>query len=287
MTAVNDGIRYPMTLLRYLCPMVHKTLLILAFAIVTMNASIYAHSSWQEHVSDMMEVFGFEPDTELRNWMKFISSDMIDRHEPFYSGLKEKHPGFTCKHRLLFHWGYDAEPWNGQLEEKVRAYCETQDLNAESNIRIFKSELKAEQKRRNALMNRRTEELFGFAHGGRDASYARFFVTMAYNIHLIGDYTPDNRDLDGVQSMDNIIRSTNNAILKADPKLGKPLVKKIDAINRTYPDVQEKSARLLSLLKTELPAFIIHVQKGSIYRRLSARGFKVIQYSDKKHTKKQ
>lgn len=255
--------------------MIKKGLLALIVAVMSVDAGVYAHSSWQMHVNDMMEVFGFEPDAELKAWMKFISSDMIDKHEPFYSELKGRHPGFACKHRLLFHWGYDAEPWNEKLEERVRAYCDVQELNAESNIRIFKAELKAEQKRRNGLMNRRTEELFGFARGGRDARYARFFVTMAYNVHLIGDYTPDNRDLEGVQSMENIVRSTNNAIMKLDAKLGAPLVRKINATDRQYPDIQSKAEHLLQMLKAEIPAFIVQAQNGSICRRLERRGFVV------------
>ena len=136
-------------------------------AALMVSFAVRAHGSWQEHVADMTEVMGLREEPRLRAWMKFISSDMIDKCEPFYSELKARHEGFACKHRLLFHWGYDAEPWSPELEARVVRYCREYDLDRDSTLRLFRSEMVAEQKRRNALLNRRTEELFGFAHGGR------------------------------------------------------------------------------------------------------------------------
>ena len=37
-----------------------------------------AHNGWEAHAEDMLAVLGFQENKELRNWMKFISSDMID-----------------------------------------------------------------------------------------------------------------------------------------------------------------------------------------------------------------
>ena len=74
--------------------------------------SVWAHESWQQHAEDMYEVFGFERNEELTNWMRFVSSVLIDNYNTeyafsndgkpfdFYSYLQGKYPDFQCKHRL-------------------------------------------------------------------------------------------------------------------------------------------------------------------------------------------
>ncbi len=255
-----------------------QVLLLLFFIFPTF---LYSHSDKDQHAIEAMEIFGFAENCEncknykIREWLKFISSNLIDNVNPFYSELQRNHKGFRCKHRLLFHWGYDSEPWNKALEKRVSKYCEDYDLNIESNIKVFKAELRVEQKKRNAEINRRTEDLFGFAHGGKDASYAYFFCSMAYNIHLIGDYTSDNSDLNGLQDFNTIIRSVNNAILRLDPKLGKPINKRLENIcNKKDMDVQIKADNIIAILKQEIPTFVQNAQDGSIKRRLEAKRFK-------------
>lgn len=253
--------------------MVRRLLLLVLFLLSLVQG--YCHGSWQAHKDDMMAVFGFEDNDKLTEWMKFISSDMIDSRGEFYRYLTNEHAGFKCKHRLLFHWGFNAEPWSKDLEARVIQYCVEYDLNIESNLRVFKAEFKAEQKRRNQLVNQKTEELFGFASGGRDAQYANFFASMAYNIHLIGDYLSDyNTDLEGLQNIDDIIGLIIVDILRLDKKEGRPLQKGITKIKKKYADPQKKADKLMEYLKKEMPKFILKAEDGSISRRLEKRGFK-------------
>lgn len=247
------------------------SLIILLVTLITTRA--YSHSGWSAHANDMMAVFGFEENPQLRAWMRFISSDMIDKHEPFYSELCKKHPGFRCKHRLLFHWGFNAKPWSKSLESRIIDYCKQYDLNVESNLRIFQAELIAEQRRRNKLINSQTERLFGFAQGGKDASFANFFASMAYNIHLIGDYTSDNTDLDGLPNINDIIGVMVRDIRSLDNVQSQFIVKGITKINQKYSDPQIKADELMIYLKTNMPQFIRKAQFGSLYSRLNKRGF--------------
>lgn len=237
---------------------------------------VNAHDNWSAHVDDMMAVFGFQEDKNLKTWMKFISSDMIDKPNPFYKELCKRHPGFSCNHRLLFHWGYNAEPWNRDLEERIKKYCDDYDLNLESNLRIFKSELKTEQKRRNRILNKKTEDLFGFAHGGREASYANFFCSMAYNTHLLGDYMSDNSEkyLKGLMPINNLIGTIVADIQSLDKSTSKSIISGITHINKIYPNQQKKADALMAYLQLHLPTFIKQAQKGSIKRRLEGRGFR-------------
>ena len=237
----------------------------------------YSHGSWQQHAVDIRGVLGFEDDQRIDSWIKYISSDMIDNANAFRKKLQNNHHGFTCKHRLLFHWGYDAEPWTIDLEERVKQYCENYDLNVESNIRVFKSEMKEEQKRRNSLINKKTENLFGFAHGGKDASYARFFAAMAYDIHILGDYMSDNSDLDGLQNFNSLINHITNTLQSIDKiefkKSGiQRQIKQI--LQKNKQTESSKADNLMMYLKASVPNYIKKVQKGSIYRRLCKRGFK-------------
>ena len=98
--------------------MLRKALIILSLSFIQITS--FAHGSWQQHADDMYEVFGFERNDKLTNWMKFVSSVLIDNKNSdsafdnsgkpfdFYAFLQEKYPGFQCKHRLLFHWGYNG-----------------------------------------------------------------------------------------------------------------------------------------------------------------------------------
>lgn len=235
-----------------------------------------AHSGWQEHAKDMREVLGLQASAMLNEWMKFISSDMIDKPNPFYNNLKERFPWFSCKHRFLFHWGYDANPWNKELENKVLRYCEINELNKETYLRIFKTELRNEQKRRNRQINQKTEMLFGFAHGGRDASYAHFFAAIAYDVHLLGDYMTDNRDLEGLPEFNSLIGLIITELRKLDNNVFKDLAiqAEINSINRcSIVNTQKKADAIMKCLKRKVPLLIRKGQNGSIYRRLCNKGF--------------
>jgi len=235
---------------------------------------VFAHSGYQQHCNEMISVFGIDPNAnpDIYKWAKYISSDMIDNHQPFYNNLKAKHPGFTCKHRLLFHWGYNSRPWSNAIEYKVKRYCK--DVNAQSvndTIILFKNELIAEQKRRNRLVNEKTETLFGFGQGGMEAVFANRFASIAYNIHLLGDYTSDNSDLDGVIPVNELIGAIITDIRTLDNVESKDIIKGITKINNQIPDTQLKADALMLYLQNEMPDFIKNMREGSVFRRLKSR----------------
>lgn len=183
-----------------------KGLTIVLYIVFCSAIDVFAHGGFIQHGEDIMAVLGLGNDTRLFNrskdtknnnsWVKFISSDMIDNTD-FHMELERSYPGFSIKgpnqHRLLFHWAYDSKPWNDELERLVREYCDVYDLNIELNLRVFKAKILSEQKRRNKLITNKTQEVFGFEKGGRQGRiYTHFFAAMAYNIHILGDYTSDN-----------------------------------------------------------------------------------------------
>lgn len=247
----------------------------------------YGHPNKVIHANEIQSAFGFEhPD--LYNWLCYISSDMIDKHNPFYNSLKEQFPGFTCSHRCLFHWNYNGIPWTNGLESRVIAYTRLKygsDSYREyvPNMKeAFLTELRKEQKRRNGIINRKTETVFGFASGGKDGRYANFFAAMAYDLHLLGDYTSaDNTDLNGLVEFKTLIGGIIISINRLDSREGKSIVKSINAV-LSLPDdgssasIQKKADKIMEIIQKELPEFIKNAENGSIKRRLEKRGFKFI-----------
>lgn len=248
-----------------------------AYAILVLFVMIpqllHAHKNKNEHIDDMYEVFGFVRNQQLTNWMEFISSDMIDKPGDFYEELKERHPGFTCKHRLLYHWGYNGEAWSDAMESRVRAYGRMCGINQDSIITVFKKELREEQKRRNVIMNMKAENLFGFGHRGKGASRAHFFAAIAYDVHLLGDYTPDNTDINGLQDFNKIVDDIAKRITSIDSQRGGFIAAEIKRIARSSMQRANKAEAILNYLKSILPDFIINAEGGALYQPLYNKGF--------------
>lgn len=239
----------------------------------------FAHASKKMHADEIQQAFGFEhPDVYA--WLCFISSDMIDKHQPFYDQLTAQFPGFKCRHRLLFHWNFNGKPWTPGLEKRVAAYTRQKYGSQEYKEHLeemnaaFLEALRKEQKRRNGLINARTEELFGFASGGREASYANFFAAMAYDLHLLGDYMTDNKDLNGLVELNTLVGGIISTINRLDAKQGKVLTKALSAELKTDKGDQEKADALMAIVQDKLPGFIRSAREGYIYNHLRKRGFK-------------
>ena len=267
-----------------------KRLVIVFCIVLCCNIDILAHPNFILHGEDIMAVLGFAHDTRLFNrsketrsnnsWVKFISSDMIDNTD-FHKELEQEYPGFSIKgpnrHRLLFHWAYDTEPWNDELEVLFREYCEIADRNIESNIRVLKAKIISEQRERNRKIINKTQEVFGFEAGGKQGHiYTHFLASMAYNIHILGDYTSDNTVLDGLFGFDKLIGKIVVELRNLDYANSKQLVNGITKINNKNIDIQRKADLLMDYLKQEVPAFIKSACNGSLKRKIEGRGFKFI-----------
>lgn len=262
---------------------------IIVLILIISHVSSFAHASWEQHADDMYEVLGLERNEKLTNWMRFVSSVLIDNNNTdhvfsddekpfdFYLYLKEKYPGFQCKHRLLFHWGYNSRPWSTSLQNKVIGYGWSDEM-----IRDFQADLIAEQKRRNGFANNYTENLFGYAHGGKEARVARVFISVVYDVHLLGDYEPDNIDLEGLQDIGSVVSDIINNINALDKRTGAQLTKLLQKISRNPNyEVQEKAAALLGLLKEHFGAFLRTADNGTIEDHFNAQGFYFVDYSAK------
>lgn len=269
--------------------MLRKAFILIASFFFLSNSSP-AHESWQLHAEDMYKVFGFERNEELTSWMKFVSSVLIDNNNTdyafsddgkafnFYSYLQEKYPGFQCKHRLLFHWGYNSRPWSSYLQDKVSNYGWSEKM-----IRDFQADLIAEQKRRNGFANEYTENVFGFAHGGKEARIARVLISIAYDVHILGDYEPDNIDLEGLQDLGAVVGDIINNLTTLDKRRSSALCKQLRVISQGQEyELQDKASILLDLLKENFSMILQNADDGKIAAHLNARGFRFVDSNNQK-----
>ncbi len=265
--------------------MLRKVIIIITSLFILQLPS-QAHESWQLHAEDMYEVFGFEWNEELTNWMKFVSSVLIDNYNTeyafsndgtpfdFYAYLQEKYPDFQCKHRLLFHWGYNSRPWSSYLQDKVNYYGWSEEM-----IQDFQADLIAEQKRRNGFANEYTENVFGFAHGGKEARIARVLISIAYDVHILGDYEPDNTDLEGLQDIGSVVGDIINNLTALDNQQSSDLRKQLRKVSQSQEyELQDKATALLVLLKENFSILLQNADDGKIATHLNARGFRFKDY---------
>lgn len=261
--------------------MLRKVIIIIT-SLFTLQSSLLAHGSWQEHAEDMYNVFGLERNDELTNWMKFVSSVLIDNNNTeyafsddgtpfdFYAYLQEKYPDFQCKHRLLFHWGYNSRPWSSYLQDKVEDYGWSEEM-----IKEFQADLIAEQKKRNGRANEYTENVFGFAHGGKEARVARVLISIAYDVHILGDYEPDNKDLEGLQDLGSVVGDIINNLTALDKRQSSTLCKQLRKASQSQEyELQYKASVLLNILKDNFSVVLQNADNGKIAAHLNARGFR-------------
>lgn len=220
----------------------------------------------------------------IREWLKTITEELIDEHNripikeygglTFYQYLTSR---FDFKlsfgnHRILFHWGYNANPWNKELEQYV-----IQNNWSEEKIRLFKDAIRAEQKRRNTIANSEAEKVFGFSNAGKEAGWANGILAIVYDIHLLGDYVPeDNRNFRGVTEPSEVAKDIIKSIQRIDrSKASKKIIESIRIAVSQYSDQNHLATQILKVLQEEMPAFLLSAQDGALKRRFKQKGYKL------------
>ena len=248
-----------------------------------------AHGNGNVHVREMYSVLPFADNGEgaavaensaVVEWLGMITSDLIDNYwgkeceefggRLFYDYLREEF-GFRCKHRLLFHWGFNARPWTDDLEAKIQRYSWYSD---EQTVKRFKAAFVTEQARRNRQANEWTERTFGLASSGKESAWANGLIAIVYDVHLLGDYVPeDNRDFDGVTKPSVVVGDIINALRRIDSSRSRELEKELSSIARNAPDEHQMAKELIALLQARLPAFLLKANGGALKQKFLAKGF--------------
>ncbi len=263
--------------------------ILLTISLLLAAIQSFAHPNAKLHVMEMYSVLPFATDVKgnipkenlkIKLWLQTITSDLIDNYkgEPiedfdnlnFYDYVKREF-GFACKHRLLFHWGYNALPWSDDLERKISKYTW---YDNPSEVVRFKDCLVREQQRRNNIANRVTEDTFGLAHYGKEAGWANAILAIVYDVHLLGDYVlTDNHDFDGVTPPSKVCGDIINALRKIDKVGGETIVKKIKKITDQESNEHIIASDVISILQNDLPALILESNENDIKNHLLQLGY--------------
>jgi len=257
----------------------------------------FAHGNGTIHVREMYSVLPFAANEDgsatkenvaIEGWLRLITSELIDNYKGreyddfdgrcFYHYLNDEF-GFHCKHRLLFHWGYNSRPWSEALDAKISHYEWSKDPQM---VEAFKRVFVVEQARRNRLANSKTEEVFGFSSSGKESAWANGIIAVVYDIHLLGDYVPyDNVDFDGVMLPSKVLGDIVNALSRIDANESKNLRKRITELAKSTHDEHELAIILIRELQNEFPKFLLSANDGAIKKKFLMRGFRLKEFNEK------
>ncbi len=255
--------------------------------------SVIAHPHTWQHIQEMYSVLPFATykngdvvveNFPIRGWLEKITQDLIDDYNrvkisdyggrTFYAYLQDE-LGFSLgfgDHRILFHWGYNAEPWN----EALNNYVIQHDWDI-SKIDRFKETLRLEQKRRNGIANKEAEKVFGFASGGKEAEWANSILSIVYDVHLLGDYTEgDNNNFKGVTEPTKVAGDIISSIRRIDDsRTSRDLIESIREARGEISDQHKLAAKLIEILQKDLPDFLLAANEGTLKKKFENKGFKL------------
>lgn len=248
-----------------------------------------AHGSGNVHVAEMYSVLPFKTlpngaatteNQPVTEWLGMITSDLIDNYwgkecpefnnKCFYDYLRDEF-GFRCKHRLLFHWGFNAQPWTDELEKKISQYGW---YSNRETVERFKQAFVIEQARRNRQANEWTERTFGLASSGKESAWANGLIALMYDVHLLGDWEPDdNSDFDGVTPLSRIAGDIVNALRRIDASRSRQIEKALSDITKASDDECMMAVQMISILQELLPSFLLKANNGVLKIKFEKKGF--------------
>lgn len=234
--------------------------------------SYHGSGSQRGHKDDFEAVLPFVWNDKLDEWGKSVT-DNLDRftnnNVPEYGGLSTYHYfakrfGVTCNvgdHRAFFHWGYQRYPWSDEILKHLPDSIKNDSIKLDT----FKKALVFEQKRRNRITNAETEKILGFGTSGRQARYANAFITIIYDVHILGDY--ETTSIDGLAAVSAIVAELNTAIRNIDQTHASSLTKELQRAEKSQTEEKAKALDVLNVLRQRLPSFIASADDGNVNMR--------------------
>ncbi len=204
----------------------------LSLILVFLACTVASAKSGQEHVQQWNDVFGVRDSTSRINIQPLwkVAQDVIDGVGEDYRDLQNRFTWFkwgSLGHRLLFHWGFNANPQNyAPLVRQVRL-CLKGNPDARNQERQFFAYLTRNiQAPRNQKLINAVTSVTGIPTA---RGYANAVATILYDVHLLGDYTTTNTSalpkIDDIES--DLVGKGFNRLLAGGDKSER--LKKIEA----------------------------------------------------------
>ncbi len=169
-----------------------KKFFAVALILIFVCSSAFAKSG-DEHIRDWNNSFGITDKPSRDNiqplWKQ--ARDVIDGYENDYKKLHGKFEWFSLRtgageHRLLFHWGFNADPKNYKpLVNKVDSLLENNPDAKKEKTEFFRYLANEIQSERNRNLINSVIRTTGIPTA---RGYANAIATIIYDIHLLGDY---------------------------------------------------------------------------------------------------
>lgn len=251
---------------------IELTIILLLTAISCFALNYYPSKGQRGHRDDFAAVMPFVWTSELDTWGKSVTDNLdrfMNNEVSEYGGLStyqywKQEFGLKCSvgdHRYFFHWGYQRNPWSDDL----LAFLPDEVILNPMRLSAFKDAVRKEQQRRNRITNAETERILCFGSTGRQASYANAFITILYDVHILGDYESTN--IDGLVSVYAIVAELSASIRTIDSSRASGLTNLLRKLANESGSEREKAAVVLQCLKDKLPRFIYEADDGRLNMR--------------------
>ena len=172
-----------------------KFLVILSLLLVIFAGGDSLAKSGREHIQLWDKVFGVTDMTSRENIQPLwrTAQEVIDRYKEDYNELTENFSWFNWGnygHRLLFHWGFNADPNRySPLVKQVRSCLKDNPDAREQEHKFFAYLTGNIQSRRNHKLINAVTTVTGIP---TSRGYANAIATIIYDVHLLGDYETVN-----------------------------------------------------------------------------------------------
>ncbi len=264
-----------------------KTFRLAMTAAAVFAAAQAGAKSGSAHINDMCAVFGTRADNPSTSRIFKCVTEEMDKGRTgrqIYTlnqkikkiAMNFKWGGYT--HRIFFHWGFNGNPRkSAALAERVNAATEDELLRE----KIWKIIIE-EQDRRNKRMIRQAEIVLAGnrakdpgASGGKLGDLANGIVSIAYDVHIIGDYI-EGKDMPmkAIASLDSVkadIVAATRRITKNDPDFSAIGKARLSAFSKAmekknWGNMQKRGETVLNIMEEHLPG--IFSECGFVSRRL-------------------
>ena len=200
---------------------------------LSMAGQLFAHSSAKLHFENEATVFaGYGDDNNFKKLVSLVSGG-IDNELPKL--FREQIGPVPGNHRILGHgWTLKATIPKKTWDKLLTKYPDKKD----EIITLWASFT------RNCIVQ--SEELTGLPKNQANA-----FAFMIYEIHLLGDLEPDNKLIEDVLVLEEIVNNFNKdakQLFVNNPEYSECVAKKLDEAMKLNLPMQEKAAEVMRAL---------------------------------------
>ena len=164
--------------------------IIISVLLLSICTNLYGMSK-QGHSKLWNDVFGISDYNSRQNIQSLwdTAQEVIDEYDEDYKELRKNFEWFTWGsygHRLLFHWGFNADPKKyPPLVNQVKSCLKDNPDAKEQEDKFFAYLTRNIQAKRNRKLIASVEKVTGIPT-------SRAIATILYDVHLLGDYSTTN-----------------------------------------------------------------------------------------------